>query len=134
MAVWTGRFTSMSQVAAGTEKADPLRQQLDELDQLMERMLALGVQSAPQEPRLENTQRSAANPAKFETPAEQAAEVALPFPAVLDLPVETLYHPGFALNLSPEEPAVTSVTHANPSAEPEPEPVSELVLPAPTFV
>ncbi len=39
----------MSQVAAGTQKTDPLRQQLDELDHLMQRMLALGVSEDPDE-------------------------------------------------------------------------------------
>ncbi len=39
----------MSQVAAGTQKPDPLRQQLEELDHLMQRMLALGVNEAPGE-------------------------------------------------------------------------------------
>ena len=40
----------MSQVATDFKKSDPLRQQLDELDQLMQRMLALGVNSVPSEP------------------------------------------------------------------------------------
>ncbi|CAN5574103.1 hypothetical protein BH10PLA2_BH10PLA2_21250 [soil metagenome] len=40
----------MSKVTAATPKADPLREQLDELDQLMERMLSLGVRQPSKEP------------------------------------------------------------------------------------
>ena len=75
----------MSQTAASSKKIDPLRQQLDELDHLMQRMLALGVNQSPvdivPDPEPEAVEfvemgAEASSPAKVDTVMRQVEPVA----------------------------------------------------------
>jgi hypothetical protein len=84
----------MSQAAVGAKKSDPLRQQLDELDHLMQRMLALGVNQSPAdlapdpEPdAVEFVEVGAEAPshADFDTAAQQVEQaIDIPAPAYSD--------------------------------------------------
>jgi hypothetical protein len=127
----------MSQVAAGSKKSDPLRQQLDELDQLMERMLALGVQPAPAQVAEERTQRPEASQASGAAAPEpilsQKANESAP-PAEFSLPEEVPYHQEFDLHRALSETTGIPVELAGPDAEPERGSEIELAPPAPTFV
>jgi hypothetical protein len=126
----------MSQVAAGAEKVDPLRHQLDELDLLMERMLALGVQSPPTGPTPESIQQPHVAPVSTERHVAQAVESAqageAPFSSVDQgvLPVEAPYVAGPGTTPSESDTGVTVEQETGLELEPG----LELAPSAPTFV
>ena len=129
----------MSQAVVSSKKTDPLRQQLDELDQLMQRMLALGVNQSPPdfvpdpEPEaVEFVEVGAQTPAraesnsagqKFETVTSQSIEIPAPVdsdavPAITP-PIESL--------------ASQQIEAADPT-DPARESEIDLAFRAPTFV
>jgi hypothetical protein len=128
----------MSQVAAGSKKADPLRQQLDELDQLMQRMLALEVIPTSGEVVKESAQNSAASQAVQESPQNRASIEAVNEgpPTTIEFAPLTAPVPFPEIDMRPQ-PVEPGNSQSDPGAGTlvqEPEPAFELALPGPTFV
>ncbi len=84
----------MSKSVTGPGKPDALREQLDELDQLMERMLALGVQQPPEESQNQVepdivSDSSNSNTTSLELPPLEAPTSQAPEPGRATLPEES---------------------------------------------
>jgi hypothetical protein len=131
----------MSNVGAGIQKPDPLREQLDELDQLMERMLALGVSRPGREPAGKLGPPRApslveALPSMPETETEQVIESArtivelAPALSTEDNQVAELTGESAPKNVLPELEILSPAPLPGPVVE---SPV-DLALPSPTFV
>lgn len=125
----------MSQVADGSKKVDPLRQQLDELDQLMEKMLALGAQPAQSQSASESVQ----NPV-LDITAVEGSQDPISEQVNNESPVNPFEFASAAAAAHLPEFNLTNVAvdlGAAPTVQdplPQPEPPPELPLPAPTFV
>lgn len=128
----------MSEVATGSKQADPLRKQLDELDQLMERMLALGGQPPPAQPAREESPHIVSQEAIAdelpETIVPDAANQIPPSLPEFAPPVEVPYRPEVDFWKPLVESAVARIEPVAPLVDIEPDPALELAPSAPTFV
>ena len=148
----------MSKVAAGLQKVDPLREQLDELDLLMERMLSLGVtrsgkeSAAPQaEPQPELTRpkpiakslepESEPEPVpepeqgiQIGAPVPELSAPALESPAIFESAPILALNEGTAEEAASEQPPVPEILDPAPSLEPILDQQIDLAMPGPSFV
>ncbi len=136
----------MSKLAAGVPKPDPLREQLEELDVLMERMLALGVTRAGKESVRKPEPPPAPAPVESTAPPLEPASDQEPDPVpvviesvpvllqedVLETEQPTDVLPDALLEFEMGSPAPLIEPMAEPTLRVE-QPV-DLALPAPTFV
>jgi hypothetical protein len=116
----------MSKAASSSPKADPLREQLDELDQLMERMLALGLAQSKDDSSRPVERTPIANP-RDEEGSQSSLETRLP-------EAHTNHISESERSASPEQPDVVPVFSDAPAVALASSLKLDLAPPGPTFV